>query len=69
MEITGPFVNGRYVGVAIVYKARVPELVGTVATIMGTITKWLEGVWGRYGNPSGLVTDNGPQFISAAFLG
>ncbi|MCP4995595.1 MAG: DDE-type integrase/transposase/recombinase, partial [Gammaproteobacteria bacterium] len=69
LHVTGPFYNGRYeyLVVCIDYHSRCPEVLDTKDTTSTAIIKWLDIVWGRNGNPTGLVTNNGPQFISREF--
>ncbi len=67
IDITGPFFNDQYVVVLIDYYSRFPEIFTTNITTSVKIINWLEGHFARYGNPNGLVSDNGPQFVSREF--
>ena len=64
IDITGPFYNDRYLVVLIDYFSKFPEVLDTRDISSSNIIRWLTEMWGRTGNPSAVVTDNGPQFIS-----
>jgi hypothetical protein len=71
IDITGPFYNApkqwQYIVVVIDYYSSFPELLMTTDITTNTITTWLEAIFARYGNPNEIISDNGPQFISAKF--
>jgi transposase InsO family protein len=69
LDITGPFHNGQSIVVLIDYYSRWPEYLVTKDTTSGTIVKWMEGIFSKMGYPTGVVTDNGPQFTSEEFTG
>ncbi len=63
LDIPGPFYNGRCLVVLIDYASRFPEVLDTKDTTSPAIIRWMDSIWERYGNPSALVSVNGPQFI------
>ena len=67
LDITGPFFNGHYLVVLIDATTNFTEVLDTKITTSGKIIFWLDGVFSRVGYPSGIITDNGPQFISHEF--
>ncbi len=71
IDITGPYANAprnyRFNVVLIDYYSKFPEILCTSDTTSANIIRWLKDIFGRYGHPSTLVSDNGPQFISHAF--
>ena len=67
LDIAGPFHNGHYLVVLIDAMSNFPEILDTKDITSSKIIKWLNQVWSRYGLPVGIITDNGPQFISDEF--
>ena len=67
IDITGPFWNGRNLVVLLDSFSSYPEVLDTKDITSGTIKRWLGDIFARYGNPSGLLSDNGPQFTSTEF--
>ena len=67
LDIAGPFHNGRYLVVLIDATSNFPEILDTKDITSSKIIKWLKGIWYRVGLPAGLITDNGPQFVSEEF--
>ncbi len=71
LDITGPFYtapsNRRFIVVLMDYYSRFPEVLLTDNVTSGQIITWLAEIFARYGNPCQLVSDNGPQFVSAEF--
>ena len=71
LDITGPFHTAppsqRFIVVLMDHYSNFPEykLLGTVDS--RAIIQWLENVFSRYGYPSTVLTDNGPQFVSQDF--
>ena len=66
-DLCGPFPSGESLLVCVDYHSRYPEteIVRSVKT--SVIVDRLRKMFCRYGAPETLVTDNGPQFISAEF--
>ena len=67
LDIAGPFHNGQYLVVLIDAMSNYPEILDTKDITSTKIIKWLKQCFNRYGLPAGLITDNGPQFISDDF--
>ena len=71
IDITGPFANApqhqRFIVVLIDYTTAFPEALLTGDITSHRIIKWLKTIFGRFGNPSVLVSDNGPSFKSDEF--
>ena len=71
IDITGPFENApgnmRFIVVLVDYFSNFPEILCTTDITSSRIVKWLSELFSRYGNPNKLVSDNGPQFVSAEF--
>ncbi|MCP4341798.1 MAG: DDE-type integrase/transposase/recombinase, partial [Desulfobulbaceae bacterium] len=71
IDITGPFWTApRHLQNIVVitdYHSKYPEILFTEKTTSSKIISWLKEVFGRFGNPNELVSDNGPQFISSEF--
>ena len=71
IDITGPYENAPchlcFNVVLIDYFSKYPEVLSTSDTTSTNIIRWLKDIFAHYGNPSTLVSDNGPQFISAEF--
>ena len=68
MDITGPFSNApshmKHMVVIIDNYSRFPEILCTTDITTRKIKSWLSQIFARYGNPSKIITDNGPQFKS-----
>ncbi|MCP3666948.1 MAG: hypothetical protein GY696_31390, partial [Gammaproteobacteria bacterium] len=67
LDISGSFYNGRCLVVLIDYASQFPEVLDTKDTTPPAIIRWMDSIWERYGYPSALVSDNGPQFTSKLF--
>ena len=67
LDIAGPFHNGHYLVALVDAMSNFPEVLDTKDTTSSKIIKWLMQMWSRNGLPTGLITDNGPQFISDEF--
>ena len=67
LDITGPFYNGHYLVVLIDAMSNFPEILDTKDITSSKVIKWLKQVFSRTGLPVGIITDNGPQFISDEF--
>ena len=67
MDIAGPFFNGHFLVSAIDDHSGFPEVLDTTNTTSGTLITWLDSIFSRYGNPSAVLSDNGPQFVSEEF--
>ena len=49
------------------YHSKWPEVAFSQCVTAGVVILFLQSVFSREGNPSYIVTDNGPQFLSSAF--
>ena len=71
IDVTGPFatapMNSKYAVVLIDYYSSYPEILWTKEASTETVIDWLIDIFTRFGNPSKLVSDNGPQFTSTNF--
>ena len=71
IDVTGPFatapINSKYTVVLIDYHSSYPEILWTNEATAETVIDWLMNIFARFGNPSQLVSDNGPQFTSSKF--
>ena len=67
LDIAGPFHNGHYLVVLIDAQSNFPEVLDTKDITSSKIIKWLKTIFSRVGLPVGIITDNGPQFISDEF--
>ncbi len=71
VDIAGPFAdapqNQHYIVTAIDYTCKYPECLLMLDIHSLKLIDWLEDLFARYGNPDQLVSDNGPQFVSAEF--
>ncbi len=71
IDVTGPFATAprhqQNIVVVIDYYSNFPEVLLTDAHDTRTVVKWLSQLFGRYGNPDVLVSDNGPEFRSNDF--
>ena len=71
IDVTGPFAtappNCKYAVVLVDYFSSYPEVLWTKEATTETVSKWLSEVFARFGNPTSLRSDNGPQFTSIAF--
>ncbi len=50
------------------HHSRYPECLLKNDITSSPIIRWLKDIFARYGNPTQLVTDNGPQFVSETFM-
>ncbi len=66
MDITGEF-DGRWIVILLDSYSGIPEIMVMKDTTSGRIIRWLEDVFAWDGNPEGILTDNGPQFVSREF--
>ncbi|XP_057302732.1 uncharacterized protein K02A2.6-like [Hydractinia symbiolongicarpus] len=66
-DLCGPFPKGENLLVCIDYYSRYPEVEILHKVDTHAIAKKLRKMFYRYGSPEEIVTDNGPQFISAGF--
>ena len=71
IDVTGPFAtappNCKHAVVLVDYFSSYPEVLWTKEAATETVIKWLSEVFARFGNPTSLRSDNGPQFTSIAF--
>ncbi len=71
VDIAGPFADApqhqHYIVTAIDYASNYSECLLTSDIHSAKLISWLEDLFAHYGNPDQLVSDNGPQFISAEF--
>ena len=71
IDITGPFENApsdkKFIVALIDYYSNFPEILCTSTITSSRIIQWLKEIFARYGNPTTLVSDNGPQFVSTEF--
>lgn len=71
LDIVGPFENApaqcRFAVTLIDYHRKWPEVAFSQCVTAGVVISFLQSVFSREGNPSYIVTDNGPQFLSSAF--
>ncbi len=71
MDIAGPFADApahqQYIVTIIDYATNFPKCLLTTSITSATIIRWLKTVFGRCGNRSEIVSDNGPQFVSVEF--
>ena len=71
IDITGAFDNApmhlKNIVVIIDHYSNFPEILCTTEITSQKIISWLSEVFARYGNPSNLISDNGPQFVSKEF--
>ncbi len=56
-----------YIVTAIDYASNYPECLLTSDICSAKLISWFKDLFSWYGNPDQLVSDNGPQFISAEF--
>ncbi len=72
LDIAGPFdvaqTSKHYIVMLIDHHSRFPKCLLTNNITLDWITQWLCDLFACYGNPKQLVTDNGLQFVSAAFM-
>ncbi|EFP01211.1 hypothetical protein CRE_24401 [Caenorhabditis remanei] len=66
VDFAGP-VDGMYYLVFVDSLSKWPEVYATTSTTTAATIKILAKVFGQFGNPETLVTDNGPQFTSQTF--
>lgn len=71
MDIVGPFehatYNCRFAVTLTDYYSKWPEVAFAPSVSTETVLGFLSSVFGRYGDPDSLITDNGPQFTLAEF--
>ncbi|MCP4339056.1 MAG: transposase family protein [Desulfobulbaceae bacterium] len=71
IDITGPFWTApkheRFIVVLSDYFSKYPEILFTGKTTACQIVSWLKEVFGRFGYPDELISDNGPQFTCTIF--
>ncbi len=71
LDIAGPFADGpshqKFIVTVIDYASNYPECLFTTDIRSSRIIWWFETVFSCIGNPSELVSDKGPQFVSAKF--
>lgn len=71
IDIVGPFETAKWdckFAITLTdYYSKWPEVAFASTVTTETVVAFLRSVFSRYGNPESLVTDNGPQFTSAAF--
>lgn len=71
IDIVGPFESAtwdcRYAVTLVDYFTKWPEVAFTSTITTAAITNFLSAVFGRFGNPTELVSDNGTQFTSNEF--
>ena len=72
IDITGPFEtapqDSKFIVVLIDYFSSYPLIYTTSNITSGKIIGWLDEVFSMFGNPSQIVSDNGPQFVSYEFI-
>jgi len=67
VDFIGPFPNGQYIFVAIDQRSRYPEIEFLKTTSANILIPCMSRIFAAYGNPSKVVSDNGPPFNSKAF--
>ena len=71
LDIVGSFENApaqcRFAVTLIDYHSKWPEVALSQCVTAGVVISFLQSVFSREGNPSYIVTDNGPQSLSRAF--
>ncbi|MCP4339812.1 MAG: DDE-type integrase/transposase/recombinase, partial [Desulfobulbaceae bacterium] len=71
IDITGPFFTApkhdRFIVAISCYFSKYPEILFTNRVNSPRLISWLKEVFGRFGVPDELVSDNGPQFTSTMF--
>lgn len=71
IDIVGPFETAkwdcRFAITLTDYYLKWPEVAFASTVTTESVLGFLRSVFSRYGNPESVVTDNGPQFTSAAF--
>ena len=72
IDITGPFEtapqDSRFIVVLIDYFSSYPLIYSTNIITSSKIISWLDEIFSMFGNPSQIVSDNGPQFVSQEFV-
>ena len=69
VDLMGPFPSGESLFVIIDYHTRYPDVYIMKSTTTSDVIKRLDESFTRYGIPDEVVSDNGPQFVSAEFSG
>lgn len=64
MDFAGP-VQGRSYFIVVDAYSKWPEVFETVTTTSDFVIKALSSLFAKFGNPETIVSDNGPQFVSA----
>ena len=71
LDIVGPFETAmwdcKFAITLTDYYSKWPEVAFASSVTTEAVLGFLSSIFGRYGNPESLVTDNGPQFTAAAF--
>ena len=71
MDIVGPFETAtwdcKFAITLTDYYSKWPEVAFASSVTTETVLGFLSSLFSCYGNPESVVTDNGPQFTSAAF--
>lgn len=71
LDIVGPFENAhaqcRFAVTLIDCHSKWPEVAFSQRVTAGVVISFLQSVFSKEANPSYIVTDNGPQFLSSAF--
>ena len=68
MDLHGPYPTGDYLLTLIDYRSRYPAVIPMRTITAEKVIKELRTVFGYFGLPETLTTDNDPQFISIDFL-
>ncbi len=72
LDIADPFNAAptvqHYIVTIIDHHSQYPECLLMNDIMTNRIIRWLKDVFAHFGNPDQLVTDNGPQFVSAIFI-
>ena len=68
MDLQGPYPTGDHLLTLIDYRSRYPVVIPMRTITAEKVIKELRTVFGYFGLPETLTTDNGPQFISTDFL-
>ena len=66
MDFAGPF-QGRMFFIVVGAHSKWPEVVEMITTTTADTLKALRKMFAQYGLPEQIVSDNGPQFVSAEF--
>ncbi|KAI8506116.1 hypothetical protein Bbelb_164690 [Branchiostoma belcheri] len=66
-DLLGPLPTGEHILVVVDYYSRYYEIAIMKTTTSKKVIEALDPIFARFGNPSTLRTDNGPQFVSTEF--